>query len=204
MGLIDPNIHYQLPLQSLNSELLHLSHDLSLPTLEAETAGLTGDKISSPSLAGSSASSTSIHSTVSDGQQMDPQRMATKSLLTFAMALEESLGKLANRTWEQGGSRSDFDHYPVGSVLHLFQEFIDIVAGLRKPRSRDHLRNDQRGFELGGLPFYRSKMDDPTAWQNTTPIANSTSQLDTSLVLLVLSCYATLTCIGTTVLGHFK
>lgn len=204
MGLIDPSIHYQLPLQSFNSEFLYLTHDLSLPTPEAETAGLTGDKISSPSLTGSSASSTSTHSTISDGQQMDTRRMATKSLLTLAMTLEESLDKLANRTWEQGGSRSDFDHYPVGSVLHLFQEFIDIVDGLRKPRSRDHLRDDQQGFKPAGLPFYRSNVDEPTAWQNTTPFANSTSQLDTSLALLVLSCYATLTGIGTTVLGHFK
>ncbi|KAI1126486.1 hypothetical protein F5Y10DRAFT_293725 [Nemania abortiva] len=204
MGLIDPNIHYQLPLHSLDSQPLHLSIDLGLLTPEAETVGFTGDKISSPSPAGSSASSPSSSSTVSDGQQTYSRRVATKSLLNPALTLEESLDELANQAWEQEGSRSDFGHYPVGSVLHLFQEFIDTVTSVRELRSHDHLRDGQQDFKHGGLPFYRSEADEPMGWQNTTRFAKSTSQLDTSLVLLVLSCYATLTRIGTTVLGHFK
>ncbi|KAI0115702.1 hypothetical protein GGR51DRAFT_556145 [Nemania sp. FL0031] len=202
MGLIDPKMQFQLPVQSLNNQSLHLSHSLGVLTPESETAGLVGNETSS-SLAGSSASSMST-STVLDGQQMYPRRVATKSLLTLAMTLEETLDKLANQTWEQEANRSSFDHYPVGSVLHLFQEFIDTIAGLGELRSRDHLRNDQQDFKHGTPHFYQPKADESTAWRSTAPLAKSTPKLDTSLVLLVLSCYATLTRIGTTVLGHFK
>ncbi|KAI0870015.1 hypothetical protein GGS24DRAFT_505187 [Hypoxylon argillaceum] len=203
MDFIAPSFHYQLPLQSLNSQPLHLTHGLGLNP-EAETAGLTGDNAFSPALEGSSASSTLSPSTISDGQQTYPRRVATKSLLTLAMTLEESLDKLVKQTREQEDSRSDFDHYPVGSVLHVFQEFIDTIGGLKELRSRDHLHDDQQDFKHGGFPFCQLKADELTTRPNTTPFAKSTSQLDTSLVLLVLSCYATLTRIGDTVLGHFK
>ncbi|KAI1826620.1 hypothetical protein F4861DRAFT_536931 [Xylaria intraflava] len=207
MGLIDPNLHYQLPLQSLNNELLNLSHDLGLLTPEPEPMRSAcynfSPDLSPPSLAGSSVSSNSSVSALSDGQQTNPRRIAAKSLLTLSMTLEESLDQLANQTW-QGGSRGSFDHYPVGSVLHLFQEFIDTVAGLRGLRLCDSFRDDQKDFNSGDLPFYPPKADEPTAWQNATPSSNSTSQLDASLMLIVLSCYATLTRICTIVLGHFK
>ncbi|KAI1117103.1 hypothetical protein F5Y14DRAFT_404827 [Nemania sp. NC0429] len=118
--------------------------------------------IASASPAASEDNNNSSHSSTFEANaEISERDSAIGMLLHLASDLHTKLETLKNRPQQQRDVPKDLDGYPIGSVLHLLQNF--------------------------------------------TTIASSTSSgVDASMVLILLSCYITMTQICTLVLGHFE
>ncbi|RYP13451.1 hypothetical protein DL767_010731 [Monosporascus sp. MG133] len=115
-------------------------------------------------------------------------------LLSLASDLHTRLETLENRPRQQGETPQALDGYPIGSILHLSQEFTNIASALRKIRSVD---------ETGQIAWMLSS-DLTQFGGDCTATGTSSPCVDTSTALILLSCYVTLTQICTIVLGHFQ
>lgn len=200
----DPTLRSAFPLQNLEDDIRVFPQKLCLPSPAGEKPALATYDALPPASTDSQASTNSSSSTLPEGHRISSRRSATKLLLRLAANLQERLEALENGTWQQQGECwNDLDQYPVGSVLHLCQEFIDLGTALRASCCNDHFLGCQQGFRPSGYPVHFPEARSPAAGQNTTTSTEPAFHSDTSVTLILLSCYATLTAIGITVLGHF-
>ncbi|RYP02275.1 hypothetical protein DL764_005859 [Monosporascus ibericus] len=115
-------------------------------------------------------------------------------LLSLASDLYTRLEALENMPRQQRETLQALDGYPIGSVLHLSQEFTNIARALRKIRLGDE--SEQIDWMLGS--------DLTPLGGDCITTATPSPCVDTSTTLILLSCYVTLTQICTIILGHFQ
>lgn len=203
VGNNDPILCFDFPSWSLEDDIRIFSSESGLLSPESDRAGLAGHKPLTPALAASRLSSSQGSSAISGSHEISSQPAATKLLLSLATKLQERLETLETSTWQQREIWHDLDQYPIGSVLHLCREFVDLGTALRRFRYSNHLPSHQREFQSSSYPICFPEAHSQGFGQETTLPTNSISHSDTSITLILLSCYVTLTRIGTTVLGHF-
>lgn len=125
-----------------------------------------------------------------------------KMLLSLASELNEKLESLQNGPWRQGGA---LDSYPIGSILYLSQEYTRLATELRRSGlNNDTGPSDQQppmaNNNVASILTPESLQFGEGGTKRDTRLTGS----DASDMLMLLSCYITLTGIYTIVLGHFQ
>lgn len=118
---------------------------------------------------------------------------AVKMLLSLASELNARLETLESISRQWGDTSQTLDGYPIGSVLHLSREFTRIAAALKNTKNLDE--ECRAAWTPGSASAGGS---------SSASAATSSSYCDTSVSLILLSCYLTLTQVCTVVLGHFQ
>ncbi|KZF23882.1 hypothetical protein L228DRAFT_267839 [Xylona heveae TC161] len=138
--------------------------------------------------------------------------IATKTLLSLAFDLHERLEALETGPWEREGTYQALDSYPIGSVLHLSQEFTNVATVLRGVRPGDKTsspsgRSSQSSSSGDYIPAVQpAQFEGGSAGSavSATSSSNPASYFDTSVTHILLSCYVTLSRIYVIVLGHLQ
>jgi hypothetical protein len=133
---------------------------------------------------------------------------ASTALLQFAANLHERLDALENEpSWRCESAR--MDDYPIGSVLQLANKLQSLGISLQ----RDDCSDDST---YGGRPQHSTNTTglisehrlSPSETGHTEDLCSSSStashRFETSVSLILLSCYVTLLRVSTVVLGHFQ
>ncbi|KAK3290186.1 uncharacterized protein B0H64DRAFT_453187 [Chaetomium fimeti] len=150
-------------------------------------------------------------------------------LLALTAEMQQTLKMLEEGSWRLGGgdegSENNFDNYPVGTVLHLLQEF-GAVAGpvIREAASAGEAvtasssvkeRNFASGVtasdggdnvdmrEKGQAPHTSERVSEDVEAAGTAGPTEYGTAVNTATIMLILGGYMCLSHICNTVLGHF-
>ncbi|KAF2471753.1 uncharacterized protein BDR25DRAFT_313655 [Lindgomyces ingoldianus] len=201
-GIAEDPLNYPFQEDTIMNDLWLFTDDISLGSLGKEGLGLPNCGVMPVSSSTSEEKTSPFGSTSFEAHMTPPERgAATKVLLCLASDLHETLEALNNGRWQQRETCRTLDNYPIGNILHLSQEFIELGTALRKVRSEDDasgkLQTNWQGEFIGAF-------DPPQLGQGSTASPTSSSYVDTSVTLILVSCFVTLTRIYSTVLGHFR
>lgn len=194
-------------------DLWLFNNDTTLSIQETTDNGVSYSEFM-PSLTSMSEENISSNgSTIFEAYMMLPERgAATKELLSLASNLHENLELLSNGKWQQEEACLTLDDYPIGTIVHLSQEFITLGTALQKTRPCMQASASIFGaFNPQILTSWPSEYLDfsqlgeesacSASSESTTP---ALAPFDPSVAFMLLSCFMSLTRIHSMVLVHFR
>nr|A0A089GT84.1 RecName: Full=Pyrrolocin cluster transcription factor fsdR; AltName: Full=Pyrrolocin biosynthesis protein R [fungal sp. NRRL 50135]AIP87506.1 Zn2Cys6 transcription factor-like protein [fungal sp. NRRL 50135] len=207
-GRKDPDrnlFRYAFQEESTIGDLGLFTHDMSLFGQTLDDASLANTEVMPPSLTESDGISSPgesapfrVHLPLSE------PGVAARVLLSFASDLHERLETLQNGPWQQEESSMGLDGYPIGSVLHLSLTLTDLGVALQKARSNDDASVSASSHKMDDGQTERVNPNSTQAGGISTSTTTEPPCYDTSVSLMLLSCYVTLLRVCTVVLGNFQ